>query len=135
MVAMFAGKRVRGLALAALGAVTMLGAGGVLHPTPAHAWWRAGVWYGPPAYYGPRPYPYYAPRPYYVPPPVYIPPPPVYYAPPPPVYYAPPPPPVSYAPARSCFTPVTSCPMEVPRAPGSACYCSTPAGQSWGKAH
>jgi len=124
-------KRLRGIALAALGTLTLLGAGGVLHPQPAHAWWRGGVWYGGPGFYGPRPY--------YAPPPIYYPPPPVYYAPPvyvppPPVYY---PPAASYpGPARTCFTPAMSCPMEVARAPGAACYCSNAAGgQSWGQAH
>jgi hypothetical protein len=124
-------RAVGGLALVAV-------AFGMLAPTPALAWWNRGVWVaGPgPGYWGPRPY---YPRPYYYTPPVVVAPPPVYYA-PPPVVYAPPPPPVYYPPppaaARSCFTPALSCPMTVPRGPGSGCYCTDPGGNRvYGSAH
>ena len=66
-----------------------------------------------------------------------------YYDYPPPVVYAPPPPPVYYPPAaaypvvaRTCYAPNINCPMEVPRAPGSACYCSDATGmRNYGTAH
>jgi hypothetical protein len=132
--------RARIWAVASLAAA--VAAGGLLTPQPAQAWWRGGVWVGGPGYYPYRPY-YYAPRPYYyAPPPVYVAPPPVVVAPPPVVYAAPPPayyppPPAPYAAlARTCFAPSLSCPMEVARAPGAACYCSDALGnRSWGTAH
>jgi hypothetical protein len=132
--------RTRMVAVAFLAGVATVVVSGVVIPKPALAWWRGGVWVGGPGpyrpYYAPRPY-YYAPRPYYyappsvvvVPPPYYAPP-PVVYAEPPPVYY--PPPAVA---ARACYTAVLNCPMEVPRAPGSTCYCSDSGGnRSYGTA-
>jgi hypothetical protein len=132
-------KRVaRRLGLAALAMTAALVSGGLLTPPPAFAWWRGGVWVQGPGYYPARPY--YGPRPYYAPRPYYYAPPPVYVAPPvvvapPPVYY--PAPPVAYSGvARSCYTPNLSCPMEVARTPGTACYCSDALGnRSWGTAH
>jgi hypothetical protein len=132
------------MAVAALAIAAALGAGGLLSPQPAEAYWRGGVWVGGPGYYPYRPAypyrPYYRPY-YYAPPPVVVAPPPVYYA-PPPVVYAPPPPPVYYPPpaatypaARTCYAPALTCPMEVARAPGTACYCSDALGnRSWGTA-
>ncbi|HEX3982811.1 MAG TPA: hypothetical protein VHX12_03880, partial [Acidisoma sp.] len=82
---------------------------------------------------------------YYAPPPIVVAPPPVYYAPPPVIYAAPPPPPVYYPPqpaapmpvaARACYTPTITCPMTVPRSPGSGCYCSDQSGNRvYGQAH
>jgi hypothetical protein len=134
-------RAARKTALAVLAGVAALAVSGLAIPTPAHAYWRGGVWYGGPGYYPYRPY--WGPRPYYYAPPIVVAPPPVYYAPPPVVYSAPPPPPVYYPPpaaypaaARTCFAPALNCPMEVPRAPGSACYCSDPTGnRSYGTAH
>jgi hypothetical protein len=134
----------RRAAVAALAGIAALTAGGIVSPQPALAWWRGGVWVSGPGYspyYGPRPY-YYAPRPYYYAPPPIVVAPPTYYA-PPPVVYAPPPPPVYYPPAtgypvvaRTCYAPTINCPMEVPRAPGSACYCSDASGmRNYGTAH
>ncbi len=141
--------RAKMVAMAILVGVAGVTVGGVVMPHPALAWWRNGVWIpGPPPVYRPPPRPYYgpgyAPRPYYYAPPVVVAPPPVYYAPPPVIYAAPPPPPVYYPPptpapaapvARACYTPTISCPMEVPRAPGSTCYCSDSTGdRSYGNA-
>jgi hypothetical protein len=132
--------RARTIALGILAGATALAVSGVIVPTPALAWWRGGVWVGGPGYY-PR---YYGPRPYYYAPPVVVAPPPTYYAPPPVIYAAPPPPPVYYPPApapypvaaRTCYAPALNCPMEVPRAPGSACYCSDATGdRSYGTAN
>ncbi|MCB8879756.1 hypothetical protein ACELLULO517_05885 [Acidisoma cellulosilytica] len=123
--------RLRGMAFALVGGLALLAASGVVAPKPALAWWRGGVWYGGP---GPG---YYGPRPYYYPPPIVVAPPPVYYAAPPVIYAAPPPPPTVYYPpqtpapvaaARACYTPTSTCPMEVPRAPGTTCYCSDSSG-------
>ncbi|MCB8875753.1 hypothetical protein [Acidisoma silvae] len=128
---MMGAGRLKGLAFAAIGGVAFLAGSGVLAPQPALAWWRGGVWYGGP---GPG---YYGPRPYYYPPPIVVAPPPVYYAAPPVIYAAPPPPPTVYYPpqtpaptaaARACYTPTSTCPMEVARAPGSTCYCSDSSG-------
>jgi hypothetical protein len=126
--------RMKMTALAILAGAGALTVSGVVVPKPALAWWRGGVWVGGPGpyrpYYAPRPY-YYPPRPYYyapppvvvVPPPYYAPPPVVYAAPPPPAYYPPP-----SAVARTCYAASFSCPMEVPRAPGTTCYCSDSGG-------
>ncbi|WP_419758425.1 hypothetical protein [Acidisoma sp.] len=121
--------RVRMAAVAVLSGAALLAVSGVVVPKPALAWWRGGVWIAGPGYY-----PYYGPRPYYYPPPIVVAPPPVYYA-PPPVYY--PPPPVAYpAAAHTCYAPSLTCPMEVARAPGAACYCSDQAGnRAYGTAH
>jgi len=130
--------RARKTAVAALAVAVTLTASGVVIPKPALAWWRGGVWVAGPGYY-----PYYGPRPYYYEPPIVVAPPPVYYAPPPVVYAAPPPPPVYYPPqpstypvvARTCYAPALTCPMEVPRSPGSTCYCSDSTGdRSYGMA-
>jgi hypothetical protein len=135
-------QRARMMATAVLAGAAVLAISGVVVPKPAMAWWRGGVWVAGPGYYPYRPY--YGPRPYYYAPPIVVAPPPTYYAPPPVVYAAPPPPPVYYPPspspypvvaARTCYAAVLSCPMEVPRAPGSACYCSDAAGgRSYGSA-
>jgi hypothetical protein len=117
----------RKTAIAVLAGAAALTVSGVVVPKPALAWWRGGVWVSGPGYY-----PYYGPRPYYYAPPIVVAPPPVYYAPPPVIYAAPPPPPVYYPPqpstypvvARTCYAPALTCPMEVPRSPGSTCYCS-----------
>ena len=76
-------------ALKRLGATTavlgLIGAGVLIAPGSAKAWWHGGFSFGivlPPVVVAP---------PVYVPPPVAYYPPPAYYA-PPPVYYAPPPP-------------------------------------------
>jgi hypothetical protein len=134
-------RMARVMAVAVLTGAAVLTVSGVVTPNPALAWWRGGVWIA-----GPGPYrPYYAPpRPYYyAPPPIVVAPPPVYYAPPPVVYSAPPPP-VYYPPppaaypvvARACYTPALNCAMEVPRAPGSTCYCSDSSGdRNYGTAH
>jgi hypothetical protein len=128
-----------GAVLAGAAALTV---SGVVVPKPAMAWWRGGVWVAGPGYYPYRGY--YGPRPYYYAPPIVVAPPPVYYAPPPVVYAAPPPAPVYYPPqpmsfpvaARTCYAPALACPMEVPRSPGSACYCSDATGnRSYGTAH
>jgi hypothetical protein len=133
-------RRIRTAALALVAGILAVPIGGLIDGHAARAWWRNGVWVPGPGYYPPRPY--YAPRPYYYAPPVVVAPPPVYYA-PPPVIYAAPPPPVYYPPppapvsaiARGCYTPTISCPMEVPRAPGSTCYCSDSTGdRSYGTA-
>ena len=122
--------RARMMAVAILSGAALLTVSGIVIPKPALAWWRGGVWIAGPGYY-PN---YYGPRPYYYPPPIVVAPPPVYYA-PPPVYY--PQPPAPYAPAaRTCYAPALTCPMEVARAPGSACYCSDEVGgRSYGTAH
>lgn len=124
---MRARQRLKGMVFAALGGVALLAGSGVLAPKPALAWWRGGVWIA-----GPAPG-YYGPRPYYYPPPVVVAPPPVYYAAPPVVYAAPPPvyyPPQTPAPgvAQACYTQAMSCPMTVPRSPGTTCYCSDASG-------
>jgi hypothetical protein len=133
--------RAKMAAMAIVTGAALLTVSGVVVPTPALAWWRNGVWVGGPGYYPYRPY--YGPRPYYYAPPIVVAPPPVYYAPPPVVYAAPPPPPVYYPPqpltypvaARTCYAPPLNCPMEVPRSPGSACYCSDSTGnRSYGTA-
>ena len=137
-------RNARMLAMTVLAGATVLTVSGLVVPKPALAYWRGGVWVGGPGYYpyrpyyAPRPY-YYAPRPYYYAPAHRRRPPPAYYAPPPVVYAAPPPPPVYYPPptaARTCYAAVLACPMEVPRAPGSTCYCSEATGnRSYGTAH
>ncbi len=134
------GHRVRRATLALIAGIAAVPMAALVDGHPAQAWWRGGVWVPGPGY---GPYrPYYGPRPYYYAPPIVVAPPPVYYAPPPVVYAAPPPPPVYYPPptapyavARTCFAPALNCPMEVPRAPGSACYCSdSTGGRSYGTA-
>jgi hypothetical protein len=130
--------RARKTVIAVLAGAAALTVSGVVIPKPAMAWWRGGVWVSGPGYY-----PYYGPRPYYYAPPIVVAPPPVYYAPPPVIYAAPPPPPVYYPPqpstypvvARTCYAPTLTCPMEVPRSPGSTCYCSDATGdRSYGTA-
>jgi hypothetical protein len=111
-------RRRQSLLLAAFTAVL---AGLLTLPSPASA--RVWIGFGFPLFVGPPAY-YYPPPAYYYPPPVYYPP-PAYY--PPPVAYQPPPP-------QYCETGATVCPMEhsVPR--GSACYCTTAQGRTWGHA-
>ncbi|MBW4022817.1 MAG: hypothetical protein HIU92_06685 [Proteobacteria bacterium] len=135
-------RRIKLAYIAVVAGTAGLAAGGLIAPTPALAWWRGGVWVAPGYPYA---RPYYAPRPYYyAPPPIVVAPPPVYYAPPPVVYAPPPPPPVYYrppgagypVPARNCYAPALTCPMEVARSPGTACYCSGAGGvRVWGTAH
>ncbi len=114
-------RRIKLACIAVVAGTAGLAAGGLIAPTPALAWWRGGVWVAPGYPYA---RPYYAPRPYYYAPP-----------PPPPVYYRPPG--AGYpVPARNCYAPALTCPMEVARSPGTACYCSGAGGvRVWGTAH
>ena len=105
----FQRPRLHSVAVAGLAGLVALSVGGVLAPKPALAWWRAGVWIpGPPIVVVPRPLVAVAP-------PVVVVPPPVVYAPA----------------AERCYTQFMSCPMEVARPVGSACYCSGPNGDRY----
>ena len=100
---------------------------GVVVPKPALAYFRGGV-----VFVGPGFFPFFYPPPIVVAPPVYYAPPPVYYPPPvayssPPVVYSAPAAPYPVI-ARSCVTPALICPMQVPRTPGTACFCSGSTG-------
>jgi len=120
--------------LPAVAAIGMAVGGVMAAPAPAAA--RIWVGFGFPLVVGPPAY--YAPPAYY--PPAYYPPPPYYPPPYPPVApFYPPPAQYSQAPAavpsgQTCQAEGTVCPMERPVSPGSACYCTSARGKTWGRA-